>query len=196
MRLLQLTAVAVLLAATIAGCRGRTSEDAPVVVLRNMYNQPRYNPQAESTFYADKRTMRPPPEGTYAREMEINPVFGTGRTGDDMGFVEAVPPAIVQRAGGMAKMLERGEERYGIYCVPCHDGLGTGKGMVIQKAKVATFNPPTLHSEKVRQMADGQLFQIISYGNNQMPAYAAQVPVDDRWAIVSYVRALQLSQAK
>ena len=65
----------------------------------------------------------------------------------------------------------------------------------VQRAAVPSFNPPTLHSEKVRRMADGQLFQIISYGNNQMPAYAAQIPVDDRWAIVSYVRALQVAQA-
>lgn len=184
----------VIAASSLMGCRGQTSQEAPVAILRNMYKQPRYNPQAESAYFADKRTMRPPVEGTVAREMEMNPVVAEGRTADGKGFVDTIPQIVTQRMGGMDKMLARGQERYGIYCVPCHDGLGTGKGMVIRRANLGGFQPPTFHDDRVRQMPDGQVFQVVSYGFNNMPAYGAQVPVDDRWSIVAYVRALQVSQ--
>lgn len=183
------------MALAIGGCRGQTSKESPVAILRNMYQQPRYSPQAMSTFFQDHRTMRPPVEGTVSREVETNPLIAEGRTVDGTGFVETIPPMVVQRAGDMSKLLDRGESRYAIYCVPCHDGLGTGKGMVIQRAANQGFQPPTFHQERLRTMPDGQLFQTITYGFNTMPAYGHQLPVDDRWAIVAYVRALQLSQA-
>jgi mono/diheme cytochrome c family protein len=179
----------------LAGCRGQTSQESPVAIFRNMYQQPRYNPQAYSAFFADGRTMRPPVEGTVAREVETSPVVGEGRTADGKGFIETIPPIVVQRVGDMDKLLERGESRYGIYCTPCHDGLGNGKGMVIRRANNQGFAPPTFHQDRIRTMPDGQLFQTITYGFNSMPAYGPTVPVDDRWAIVAYVRALQLSQA-
>lgn len=186
---------AALLALALGGCRGQTSKESPVAILRNMYQQPRYNAQAESLFFADGRTMRPPVEGTIAREVETNPIAGEGRTLDGKSFVETIPPSVTQRFGTTAKLVERGESRYGIYCVPCHDGLGTGKGMVIQRANNQGFQPPTFHQERIRTMPDGQLFQTITYGFNTMPAYGPQLPIDDRWAIVAYVRALQLGQA-
>lgn len=179
----------------VAACRGETSRQEPVAILRNMYQQPRYNPQSFSTYFQDKRTMRPPVEGTLAREMEINPVVGEGRTPDGQGFVDTIPPLVVQRAGDMERLITRGQSRYGIYCVPCHDGVGNGKGMVITRAANQGFQPPSFHQERLRTMPDGQLYQTIAYGFNTMPAYGAQIPVDDRWAIVAYVRALQLSQA-
>lgn len=184
-----------LVALALGGCRGQTSKESPAAILRNMYQQPRYNPQAMSTFFADHRTMRPPVAGTMAREMETNPMIAEGRTVDGTGFVDTIPPMVVQRAGDMGKLLDRGQSRYGIYCVPCHDGLGNGKGMVIQRAANQGFQPPTFHQERIRTMPDGQLFQTITYGFNTMPAYGPQLPVDDRWSIVAYVRALQLSQA-
>jgi mono/diheme cytochrome c family protein len=187
--------MAVLVLGTLAtGCRGRTSQEEPVAILRNMYQQPRYNPQAYSTFFEDGRTMRPPVEGTVAREMEINPAVAEGRTADGRDFVETIPPAVIQRAGDMQKLLARGQDRYGIYCTPCHDGTGSGKGLVIERAANQAFQPPSFHQDRIRKMPDGQLYQVITYGYNNMPAYT-QVPVDDRWAIVAYVRALQLSQA-
>jgi hypothetical protein len=182
------------LAAVAAGCRGGVSQEEPFAPLRNMWQQPRYNPQAYSAFFEDGRTMRPPVEGTVAREMELSPQVAEGRTPDGQAFVETVPPAVVQRAGGMERLLERGQNRYAIYCVPCHDGTGNGKGLVIQRAANQAFQPPTFHQDRIRKMPDGQLYQVITYGFNNMPAYV-QVPADDRWAIVSYVRALQLSQA-
>jgi mono/diheme cytochrome c family protein len=181
--------------ALTTGCRGGTSKESPVAILRNMYQQPRYNAQAASTFFDDGRTMRAPVEGTLAREVETNPMVGEGRTVDGTGFVETIPAAVVQRAGDTRALVNRGQDRYGIYCVPCHDGLGNGKGMVITRAANQGFQPPTFHQERIRTMPDGQLFQTISYGFNTMPAYGPQLPIDDRWAIVAYVRALQLSQA-
>ncbi len=182
------------LSAAALGCRGGTSQEEPLAILRNMYQQPRYNPQAFSAYFPDGRTMRPPVEGTVAREMELNPTVAEGRTADGEGFVDTVPSVVIQRAGGMEKLLARGQDRYGIYCTPCHDGIGNGKGLVIERAANQAFQPPTLHQDRIRTMPDGQLFQVITYGYNNMPAYV-QVPADDRWAIVAYVRALQLSQA-
>lgn len=182
------------LGALLGACRGQTSQEEPVAILRNMYQQPRYNPQAYSAYFPDGRTMRPPVEGTVAREMELNPAVAEGRTADGEGFVDTIPSVVVQRAGDMAKLLARGESRYGIYCTPCHDGTGSGQGLVIERAAVQAFQPPTFHQDRIRKMPDGQLYQVITYGFNNMPAYV-QVPTDDRWAIVAYVRALQLSQA-
>ena len=92
-------------------------------------------------------------------------------------------------------MLNRGQDRYNIYCRPCHDGTGSGKGTVIERANFQPA-PPTFHQDRIRQMPDGQLFATITHGARVMPPYAARIPVVDRWAIVSYVRALQLSQGE
>ena len=188
---LALTALASTTAGT--GCRGETSVLPPIAVFRNMYFQPRYNAQSYSAFFEDKRAMRTPVEGTVAREMEISPMVSDGRTADNQGFVDAIPSAVVQRVGGMEQLVTRGQSRYGIYCTPCHDGLGNGNGLVIQRAQNQAFKPPTFHDDRIRKMPDGQLFQTITYGFNNMPAYGPQLPIDDRWATVAYVRALQLS---
>jgi len=193
--LLLQTVALLALAATATGCRGETSTKPPFAPLQNMWFQPRYGPQSYSAFFADKRTMRQPVEGTLAREMENSPVIGEGRTADGQGFVDAIPTAVVQRVGDMEQLITRGQSRYGIYCTPCHDGLGSGKGLVIQRAQNQGFQPPSFHDDRIRKMPDGQLYQTITYGFNNMPPYGPQLPVDDRWAIVAYVRALQLSQA-
>ena len=187
---------AVLILAGLGGCRGQTSHESPAGILRNMWTQPRYNMQSRSAYFQDGRTMRTPVDGTIAREMEIDPQVAEGRTADGSGFVDTIPSLVAQRAGGMEQLLTRGQSRYGIYCVPCHDAVGTGKGMVIERAQNQAFQPPSLHEERIRTMPDGQLYQTITYGFNNMPAYGPQLPVDDRWSIVAYVRALQLSQAK
>jgi len=182
-----------LLAST--ACRGETSANRPIAILQNMWFQPRYAAQSYSAFFEDKRTMRTPVEGTLAREMEISPQLGDGRTTDGQGFVDTIPAAVVQRVGNMEQLIARGQNRYGIYCTPCHDGLGNGKGLVIGRAQNQAFQPPTFHDERIRKMPDGQLYQTITYGYNNMPPYGPQLPVDDRWSVVAYVRALQLSQA-
>src|SRR5690606_10182604 len=103
------------------------------------------------------------------------------------------PESVVTEAGGMESLLARGEDRYGIYCVPCHGGLGDGNGLVPEVSGAAAIRPPTFHDDRMRQMPDGQLYATIANGIRNMPAYAAQIPVADRWAIVGYVRALQLT---
>jgi cytochrome c5 len=178
-----------------AGCRGQTSTDPPIAVLRDMFNQDRYNAQAEGQLFADRRTMRTPVAGTVPRERELDPELGQGRLPDDSGYVAEVPQAVAQRFGGAPAMMERGLERYDIYCRPCHDATGAGRGAVITRSGWQP-PPPSFHQDRIRQMPDGQLFATITHGVRTMPSYGAFIPVNDRWAIVSYVRALQLSQGE
>jgi mono/diheme cytochrome c family protein len=170
---------------------------------RNMYDSERYNAESYSQFFPDHRTMRTPVEGTIARDRyEDDPEVATGLLADRSAYVPTIPQGIVQRQGGLAKMLARGQERFGIYCTPCHGLTGDGKGIVACKRDKVTdpcesrgFPPiPSYETPRIRQMPDGQLFATITHGARTMPAYAAQIPAVDRWAIVSYVRALELSQ--
>lgn len=186
---------------SLAACRGQTSHDTPIVGIRNMYDQPRYDVQEESAFegFSDHRTMRPLPEGVVAADQEVNPEIANGRLEDESGYVMTVPPAVVQRLGGPEQMLARGKQRYGIYCTPCHDNTGSGEGLVKKRAVAsgaAAFAPPTFHQDRLRHAPDGQIFATITNGKSNMPPYAMQIKVDDRWAIVSYVRALQLASPK
>lgn len=203
MRSALMVLAAALAVGSLAGCREQSSEIPPVLLERNMYDQERYNPESYSQFFTDHRTMRTPVEGTVARDRyEDDPEIATGLLADKSGYVLAVPQTFVQRSGGMEKLLARGQERFNIYCAPCHGATGDGKGMVVCKRDKVTdpcqsrgFAPlPTYADPRLRQMPDGQLFATISHGVRTMPAYGPQVPVADRWAIVSYVRALQLSQ--
>jgi mono/diheme cytochrome c family protein len=185
---------------TAAGCRGQTSEQPPIWLMRDMFHQQRFNPQAESAFFGDRRSQRQPVAGTVPREGYLDdPRVAQGREPDGSGYVLSTPDGVVAAAGGMAKLLDRGRDRYGIYCTPCHGALGDGNGIVYVRA-VSTkgYNfaqPANYHDERIRHMPDGQMFATISNGVRNMAGYAAQIPVQDRWAIVAYVRALELSQA-
>lgn len=174
------------LAAFMAGCRGQDSEASPIHMNPDMDSQPRYDPQAEAKFYEDRRTMRHPVEGTVAKGNFVeNDAYVTGKDGDQ--FVAKMPVPITEA------MLRRGQDRYNIYCTPCHDATGSGKGMV--KLRVPDYpQPANFHDARMRSMSDGEFYGAITYGVRNMPSYAAQIPVDDRWAIVAYVRALQFSQ--
>lgn len=187
--------VALCLLLASGACRGQTSTEPPIVPLRNMFDQDRYDPQAESAFFPDHRTMRMPVEGTVAREHELDSELGQGRLADDSGYVLEIPKPVVERFGGMPTLLDRGQERYNVYCRPCHDGTGHGQGMVVTRAGWQP-PPPSFHQDRIRQMPDGQLFATITHGVRIMPSYGARIPIADRWAIVSYVRALQLSQGE
>lgn len=183
----------------LAACRGTTSKDQPITGIRNMYDQPRYDVQEESEFFPDHRTMRPLVEGVVANDQEVSPEIANGRFEDETGYVLTIPPAVVTRNGGMQAMVERGKARYGIYCTPCHDNTGSGEGLVKRRAVAsgaAAFVPPTFHQDRLRHAPDGQIFATISNGKSNMPPYAMQIKVDDRWAIVAYVRALQIAQPK
>jgi mono/diheme cytochrome c family protein len=195
--------LALALSAGLLGCRGQTSDDPPIMPERNMYDTERYNPESYSQFYPDHRTMRTPVEGTIARDRyEDDPEVSTGLLPDKSAYAMTVPQAAIQKAGGIEKMLARGQERFTIYCTPCHGRTGDGKGMVVCKRDKVTdpcesrgFAPlPSYEDPRLRHMPDGQLFATITHGVRTMPAYGPQIPTADRWAIVSYVRALQLSQ--
>ncbi len=194
---------AVLALGSIAGCRGEVSEETPVLLERNMYDTERYNPESYSQFFPDHRTMRTPVEGTISMDsFEDDPEVGTGLLADKSGYVMTVPDRVTRRLGGVAKTLARGRERFGIYCAPCHGQTGDGKGMVVCKRDLATdpcqsrgFPPlPSYEDPRIRQMPDGQMFATVTHGLRTMPAYGPQIPTADRWAIVTYVRALELSQ--
>lgn len=189
---------AVALAALSMSCRGQTSKESPVFGIPNMFTQPRYDMQEESTFFEDHRTMRPTVAGTIHADEITDFPLSQGRLEDQSGFVLQIPDAVKAHFGGGEAMLARGKERYGIYCAPCHDGAGSGNGLVKQHAVAsgaAAFVPPTFHQDRIRHMPDGQLYATIANGKGNMPPYT-QVSVHDRWAIVSYVRALQVSQPK
>lgn len=179
-------------AGLLAGCRGETSRETPIVPIRNMYDQPKYSMQHESAFYPDHRTMRPPPEGVVSREEEWDETIASGRMDDDSGYVLTIPEQVVEQGGGMDALVKRGQDRFGIYCTPCHDRTGSGDGMAVRRGMM---KPPSFHQDRLRHAPDGQIFATISNGIRNMPAYGPQIPVRDRWAIVSYVRALQISQA-
>jgi mono/diheme cytochrome c family protein len=175
---------AVFALALLTGCRGQPSEDPPIHIIPDMDWQPKYQPQGESKFFPDGRAMRQPVEGTVAvGELREDDAFYRGKRGD--AWVGKAPIQV------NAKTLARGEERFGIYCAPCHDKSGSGKGIVVQRGFAL---PPALYADHARGLPDGELFDIITHGVRNMPSYAAQIPVEDRWAIVTWLRVLQRSQ--
>ena len=173
-------ALAVLL---LAGCwRGATSSRPPWHPNPNMDSQPKYRTQAASDFFYDGATMRPPIEGTVARgELFEDTAFYTGA--DDSGVLVATIPFAVDEA-----LIERGRERFAIYCAVCHDARGTGKGVLWDRAQIASAN---LHEERLQAIPDGQMFDVITNGLGLMSGYKYPIPPRDRWAIIAYVRRLQ-----
>ncbi len=174
------------LALLLWNCQGTASRNTPIHLNPNMDDQNRYDPQSASTFFKDGRTMRPPVPGTVARnELREDDAFYRGRNpkGKEIDYL----PITVDEA-----LLERGQERYNIYCSPCHSRLGDGKGIIMQYN--FPIPPPSFHSEKVHNFSDGYLFNVITNGVRNMPSYRHQIKVRDRWAIIAYVRVLQFSQ--
>ena len=156
----------------LAGCR------------QDMHDQPRMKTYAMSDFYPDLRTARPPVDGTVARgQLHEDTYLYTGKIGGNPG--DYMPFAITETD------LARGRERFNIYCSPCHSRVGDGNGMVVQRGYK---HPPTFHQDRLRKAPLGYFFDVMTNGFGAMPDYAAQIPVADRWRIVAYIRALQLSQ--
>jgi len=156
----------------LAGCR------------QEMYDQPKIKPLAESDFYPDLRSARPQVEGTVARgQLHADAYLYTGKINGNPG--DYMPFPITEAD------LARGHERFNIYCAPCHSRLGDGNGMVPQRGYK---HPPTYHQDRLRKAPLGYFFDVMTNGYGVMPDYAAQVSPEDRWRIVAYIRALQLSQ--
>lgn len=161
----------------LAGCSQNMTWQA-------MGTNPRYNPLAPSDFFADGQAARQFAPDTVARgHTQDDTLLFTGKLNGQDSTQLPYPVS--------AEMLTRGEERFNIYCAPCHGRTGYGNGMIVQRGFLA---PPSFHIDRLRQASVGYLFGVITNGFGAMPSYAAQIPVNDRWAIIAYVRALQLSQ--
>jgi hypothetical protein len=158
--------------AILVGCRN------------DMHDQPRFKPLAESDFYPDLRASRAPVDGTVARgQLNEDTYFYTGKLGANPG--DYMPFPVTQ------EVLERGRERFNIYCAPCHSRVGDGNGMIPQRGY---RHPPSYHQERLRKAPLGYFFDVMTNGFGAMPDYAMQIAPRDRWNIVAYIRALQLSQ--
>jgi len=180
-----------------------------------MHDQPRYKTYAASPFFADGQASRPPVRGTVARgTLAEDSLLYTGKLDTQSGqtqqqaISQTVPgigppdsaPAPDRTGQGFAdsfpfpitaEVLDRGETNYNVFCAVCHDRLGTGDGMIVRRGY---RRPPSYHIERLRQAPAGYLFDVITNGFGAMPDYAAQISPTDRWAIVAYIRALQISQ--
>ena len=156
----------------LAGCR------------QDMQDQPKFVPQRGTTFYADGRSARPQVDNTVARgQLHEDAYFYTGMIDGKEG--NALPfPATME-------VLQRGQERFNVYCTPCHSRVGNGEGMIVQRgyAKAGNF-----HSLRLQAAPLGHFFHVMTNGYGAMPDYAAQLTPADRWAVVAYIKALQLSQ--
>jgi len=156
----------------LAGCR------------QDMHNQPKFKPLRISEFFPDGRSARPLVAGTVDRsQVNEDPAYVTGL--ENSQPVTTLPFPVTRQ------VLERGRERYNIFCMPCHGELGDGNGMVAQRGYL---RPPSFHDDRLRQAPAGHFFNVITNGLGGMPDYAEQIAVDDRWKIIAYIRALQLSQ--
>ena len=167
-----LPALSALLALAAAGCRP------------DMYNQPRYKTYAEDDFFRDCASARPLPPHTVARgHADLDTEYFEGKT-EDGKLVEAFPETVTRAT------LDRGRERYDIYCAVCHGRTGEGNGMIVQRGFPA---PPSYHTERLRTAPVGHFYDVITNGYGVMYPYAARVAPPDRWAIAAYIRALQLA---
>ncbi|MCH8150846.1 MAG: cytochrome c [Planctomycetes bacterium] len=184
--------------AVIAWARAVNSSQPRIHLIQDMDNQPKFRAQHANALFADGRAMRPPITGTVAR----------GRLNEDDHYYRGIsngqwaatfPPQVPLTMD----LLQRGRERFNIYCQPCHGLAGYGDGMVNKRAMVLMnlgvngttwVQPKSVHEQQIREQPVGQYFNTITNGVRNMPAYGPQIPVADRWAIVAYVRALQRSQ--
>ena len=184
---------AVVLPMALSGCRGMKSERTPIHPNPNMDHQQRFEEQEANPFFADGSSMRMPVPGTVARghlRTTTNAPFELGR--DASGQFVAINPVDIDPG-----LLERGQERYIIFCTPCHGLAGDGRGIIMagNGGQGYGFVPaPTFHSDFLRNVPDGFIYDVMSNGVRAMPSYGHEIAPTDRWAIVAYIRALQLSQ--
>jgi len=168
---------------SVAGLRGNLSRKPPLEVFPDMKRQPKLRPQKPFAFFEDQRSSRLPVPGTIARgqrfeDLPVNTGCITGTT----NWVATIPLPIT------AELLARGRERFTIFCAPCHSAAGDGNGITSKYGMIRAGN---FHDPRIVRMTDGEIFNTVTKGKNLMPSYASQVPVQDRWAIIAYLRALQ-----
>lgn len=184
--------------AVIAWARAVSSSQPRIHLIQDMDNQPKFRAQHANALFADGRAMRPPITGTVARG-RLNEGDHYYRGISNGQWAATFPPQVALTMD----LLQRGRERFNIYCQPCHGLAGYGDGMVNRRAMVLMnlgvngttwVQPKSVHEQQIREQPVGQYFNTITKGVRNMPAYGPQIPVADRWAIVAYVRALQRSQ--
>lgn len=176
-----------LLAMTLSSCRGQKTEKPPMRSQLNMQFQDRFNAQEENSFFENGMAMRQPVEGTVARgtmRHDSELFEGVDEAGN---YVDEIPYELTR------DFLYRGKERYDIYCQMCHGATGNGQG-IIMTGQYGYVPAPTYHRDDSYNMPDGEFYSAITNGVRSMPSYATQIKVEDRWAIVAYIRALQKSQ--
>ncbi len=180
----------------IAGFRGGLARKPPIEIFADMNRQAKLRPQRPDDFFANGVSSQLPPPGTVARSRPLETVDGavyafedspvnTGKITGTTNFVEINPLPVTPQ------LLARGHDRFDIYCSPCHGRLGDGNGITKKIGDMPAV--ANLHDERIVVMTDGEIFNTITHGKNTMGAYGPLVPVPDRWAIVAYVRTLQLS---
>ena len=177
--------IAIALAVAVAGKRGKLSRKPPIEVFSDMDRQPKIRPQTPSDFFADGKASRMPVSGTVSRGSHfLEAPVNTGMVAGTTNFVAVNPLPVTE------SLMARGQQRYQIYCSPCHGPVGDGNGITksFGMAVVANLSDP-----RIVGLPDGELFYVISNGRNLMGPYSSQIEAEDRWAIVAYVRALQLS---
>ena len=185
--------------ALAAMARAVPSSHTRIHIIQDMDNQPKFRAQHANPLFADGRAMRPPVAGTVARgRLEADDHYYRGVV--DNGWATTFPPQVQVNLD----LVHRGQDRFNIYCTPCHGYAGYGDGMVNQQAMelvnravngTTWVQPKDMHEQLIREQPVGQTFNTITNGVRNMSGYAAQIPTEDRWAIVAYVKALQRSQA-
>jgi len=185
----------------ILGLQGRVSHKPPVElysdrIFPGMDRQPKLRPQEPDSFFANGVSSQLPPPGTIARSQPVQTANGevyrfedspvnTGKISGTTNFIETNPLVVNEQ------LLQRGRERFDIYCSPCHGKLGDGNGITKKIGDMPAV--ANLHDKRIVEMTDGEIFNTITFGKNTMGAYGPIVPAEDRWAIIAYLRALQLS---
>lgn len=178
---------AIVLPLVLSACRGQLSEQEPIHPNMNMDQQKRFDAQEKNEFFDDNRAMRKPVEGTIARgNLRDDPALYQG-INEDSSFVNEIPVDVTK------SFIYRGKDRFEVFCTPCHGLTGNGEGIIMVN-NYGYVPAPSFHIERLRNRNDGYFYSVITNGVRTMPSYASQIPVEDRWAIVSYIRALQRSQ--
>jgi len=170
----------------LSGCSS-VQRNPPLEVWDDMKRQGKFKPQMENTIFADHRDSRVPPDGVVARgHLNEDAPYYTGMVGE---LYVGKNPAFDQPNVDFAALLDKGHTRFNTYCSPCHDRQGSGVGIVPLHAP--TWQPANLMEDRIVQFADGEIFNVVSNGRRSMPAYKFQISVEDRWAIIAYLRVLQ-----
>jgi mono/diheme cytochrome c family protein len=176
-------ALVTILALAFVGLRGQTSRQPPVMVFNDLVDQPKYKNQGESPFFADGRQMRLPPPGTVAWGRSSGKPDPSILAEDVANYSLKTMPVPVDAA-----LLQRGQKIFNTYCVVCHGAFGNGNGVA---TNYGMATPANYHTDRLRQVTDGYLYQVLTEGKGLMGAYGPSIKPNDRWAAVAYVRALQ-----